>query len=131
MKMAAISSTTSWKTIDLPVLASIEKTTNARELANENWPKWASGSTQFNRVLAYSLPTDSKLHSTLPSSNLTALLTERIDMKDDPNIYNYNIYLVAETTSGKLYQSPPIIPTDPAHHSSRPSTWFDELGSPE
>lgn len=52
------------------------------------------------------------------------LLTERIDAKDFPRPYNYNLYLIAETTDGLLFQSPPIVPVDPTHRSSSPSTWF-------
>jgi hypothetical protein len=59
-----------------------------------------------------------------------ALLTERIDPKDKPKVFNYNFYLLAETTDGKLYQSLPIVPTDPKHHSSSPSTWLNSLGNP-
>ncbi len=115
----------------MQVLKTVERTTDARELSRENWPSWASRSTHFNRILAFSIPADSNLQSLSPYTGiLTALLTERIDLKDDPRKYNYNIYLIAQTTDGHLYQSPPIKTSDPAHHSSAPSTWFDKLGSP-
>jgi hypothetical protein len=117
-----------WKPIDLPVLRSIKLTTDARELSRENWPTWASGSTQFNR---FTIHAESKLQSTSPPSGIIAkLMSERIDLKDDPYIYNYNIYLIAETTDGRFFQSPPIKTIDPKHHSVSPSTWFDDLGSP-
>ena len=128
--MVTLPSTSKWKSIDFPILRSIELTTTACELSRAQWPNWATSSTQFNRISAYcSHPVD-KLSSTLSSATLAVLLTERIDAKDDPKVFNYNLYLVAETTDGKLYQSPPIIPTDPTHHSSSPSTWFNNLGSP-
>ena len=129
--MNSSSSTSSWTRIEKPILSQIERSTEAIEIAKENWPSWTNGSTQFNRILAYSLPEKQNIKSTLPSSTLTLLLTERIDIKDYPNIYNYNFYLVAETTNGELYQSKPITPSDPIHHSSKPSTWFDNLGEPK
>ena len=121
-------STCLWKQIDLPVLRSIKFTTDACELAHENWPAWTFGSTQFNR---FTIHAESKLKSTSPPSGIIAtLMSERIDLKDAPNIYNYNIYLIVETTDGRFYQSTPIKTNDPKHHSTSPSTWFDGLGSP-
>ena len=121
-------STSLWKRIDFPVLRSIKLTTDARELSRENWPTWASGSTQFSR---FTIHAESKLQSTSPPSGIIAkLMSERIDLKDDPYIYNYNIYLIAETTDGRFFQSTPIKAIDPKHHSASPSTWFDDLGSP-
>ncbi len=112
-------------------MRTIQLTTDARELSRVNWPGWAAESTQFNRILAYSRHAESDLQSSSASTGiLGALMTERIDPKDAPRIFNYNIYLIAETIDGRLFQSPPIRPTDPAHHSSSPSTWFDGLGSP-
>ena len=121
-------STSLWKRIDLSVLRSIELTTDARELSRENWLAWTSGSTQFNR---FTIHAESTLQSTSPPSGIIAtLMSERIDLKDAPNIYNYNIYLIAETTDGRLYPSTPIKTNDPKHHSTSPSTWFHGLGSP-
>jgi len=128
--MTTFPSTTSWIPIDLPVLSSIERSTYATEISRDNWPNWTAGSTQFNRIIFYSRPKIKTQNSSLLSASLNALLTERIDLKDFPKIYNYNMYVVAETTDGKLFQSPPIKPTDPKHHSSKPSTWFEKLGSP-
>lgn len=129
--MVTYPSTYAWTQIELPVLRTLQLTTDARELSRANWPGWAAESTQFNRILAYSRHADSNQHSTSPSAGiLAALMTERIDLKDAPRIFNYNIYLIAETTDGRLFQSPPIRPIDPVHHSSSPSTWFVGLGSP-
>jgi hypothetical protein len=114
----------------MPILSSITKSTEATEIPKKHWPSWSNGSAQFNRMVVYSAPDNHDIQTSLSSTPLIALLTERIDTKDYPSMYNYNIYLIAETTDGKLYQSHPIKPKDPAHHSSKPSTWFDDLGSP-
>lgn len=127
--MVTHSSTTSWKRIDRSILDEIELSTGARELTRGHWPGWAAGSSQFNRILAYSCSVTSD--TTLSSTEVVAaLLTERLDPKDAPQIYNYNFYLIAETTDGHLYQSPPIRPADPVHRSTSPSTWFEGLGPP-
>ncbi len=124
-------STSEWTHIDPAILRSIQTTTDARELSRTNWPHFAAESTKFNRIVVLSFPADSTLCSTSRSTGILAtLLTERIDPKDAPNIYNYNRHLIAETTDGQAYLSPPMKTTDPLHHSSSPSTWFDGLGSP-
>ena len=129
--MSTLPSTSTWKQIDLPVLSSVELTTDVIELARAQWPGWAVNSPQFHRILAYRPHPPSSLSSTSPSTGaLAVLLTERVDPKDYPKSFNYNLYLIAETTDGRLFQSPPIVPTDPTHHSSLPSTWFNNLGSP-
>ncbi|HMC13195.1 MAG TPA: hypothetical protein VKG67_02480 [Gallionellaceae bacterium] len=128
--MVTLLTTSTWKQIDLPVLSSVELTTAACELSRAQWPNWAASSTKFSRIVAYCPHPAGELNSTLPSGTLAVLLTERIDPKDAPKIFNYNVYLIAETTDGMLFQSPPIIPADPTHHSSSPSTWFNKLGSP-
>lgn len=127
--MTAYPSTSMWKPIELPILNDL--TTDARELARAHWPGFAAGSTQFNRILAYSQIAESNLKSTLPSSGILAtLLTERIDPNDAPYIFNYNTYPIKRAEDGTLFLSPPINTTDPKHHSSSPSTWFVGLGSP-
>jgi hypothetical protein len=129
--MTVLPSTSTWKPVDLPILKTVQLTTATIELSRPQWPNWAASSTQFNRMFAYCPNLSSELHSSsLSTANLTALLTERIDQKDYPKLFNYNIYLIAETTDGRLFQSPPIIPTDPEHHSSAPSTWLNNLGTP-
>ena len=129
--MVTYPSTSAWKPIELPILKAIELTTDARELPRAHWPSWAVESTQFNRILAYTHRAESNLRVTSLSTGILAeLLTERIDLKDAPQIYNYNIYLIVETKDGRFFQSSPIKPSDPTHHSSSPSTWFEGLGSP-
>jgi len=129
--MVTIPSTSTWKPIDRTVFDSFRLTTEFREVPREHWPAWASGSTNFIRIGVRATPIESQMHATLPSVGVfAALLTERIDPKDYPKVYNCNIHLIAESTDGMLYQSGPIIPTEPAHHSSSPSTWFNSLGSP-
>lgn len=129
--MAQYLSTANWKPIDLPALKAIEGSTDVCALSRQYWPSWAAESTQFNRILAYSRNALPSSASILPSTGVVAtLLAERRDSKDWPQIYNYNFYLVAETTTGQLFQSSPIVPSDPKHRSSAPSTWFNGLGSP-
>ncbi len=129
--MGAYSSTSGWKLIDLPILRNIALSTDMQELSRDNWSRWAASSTQFNHILAYSRSAQCDFGSTSPSTGIcAALLTERIDLKDNPRIYNYNIYLIAETTDGKLFQSGPLMPSQLSHHSSSPSTWFEGLSSP-
>ena len=129
--MVTLPTTSAWKQVDLPLLRSLELTTAVCELSTAQWPNWTASSSQFSRIVAYCPDLSAELHSTsLSSARLTALLTERIDQKDYPNVFNYNLYLIAEITDGRLFQSPPIIPSDLAHHSSAPSTWFNNLGAP-
>jgi hypothetical protein len=129
--METYPSTSKWKPINLSIFKKIESSTDVQELSRGKWPKWAETSTQFNRIFAYSHKAGRNEGTSSPSPGIIGtLLTERIDLKDAPRIYNYNIYLIAETTDGRFFQSPPIKPNDPAHHSSSPSTWFDNLGSP-
>ena len=129
--MKIVQNTLSWTTIELTKLNGIKASTDLQELSREKWPAWAKASTKFNRILAYSRQAGRNLSTISTSTGIVAtLLTERIDLKDAPFIYNYNFYLIAETTDGRLFQSSPIIPNDPVHQSSSPSTWFDKLGSP-
>jgi hypothetical protein len=124
-------STLRWIQIELKALDDIRASTDIQELSREKWPSWAKSSTKFNRVLAYSHLPDTKLSTLSASTGIVAtLLTERIDPKDAPRIYNYNFYLIVETRDGRHFQSSPIVPKDPSHQSSSPSTWFDKLGSP-
>lgn len=119
--MSTLPSTSTWKQIDLPVLSSVELTTDVIELACAQWPGWAANSPQFHRIFAYRSHPASPLSSTSPSTGaLAVLLTERVDPKDYPKSFNYNLYLIAETTDGSLFQSPPIVSTDPTYHSSLP-----------
>ena len=127
--MATCSSTSMWKPTEFPNLNNL--TTDARELSRQHWPDFTGRSTQFNRIAVYSYNAEISLSSTLSSSGIVAtLLTERIDPKDAPRIFNYNNYQIAKAEDGRLFLSPPIKTVDPKHHSSSPSTWFDGLGSP-
>ena len=128
--MSTSSSTSKWKPFE-GSFESLSRTTEVVDLPRDRWPNWAESSTQFNRIGAFALPAQSSLVGTIPTTGVVGvLLTERIDPKDAPNIYNYNLYVMAETTDGRLFQSPPIVPSDPKHHSSSPSTWFNSLGRP-
>lgn len=129
--MTTLSTTSKWKPIDASVVSGLHLTTDYCELPRSQWPAWASQSTSFTRLAVCGVPVQGTIGSTSPSTGIVAaLLTERVDPKDHPKILNYNVYLIAQTTDEKLFQSPPIVPTDPAHHSSSPSTWFNAVGSP-
>lgn len=123
--MSTLPSTSAWKPIDLSVLRSTELTTSGCELSRSQWPNWAN-EPPFRRIAAFS----GSLSGSASTSIIASLLTERLDPEDYPKEFNYNLYLIAETTDGRLFQSPPIIPSEPKHHSSSPSTWFNNLGSP-
>jgi hypothetical protein len=126
--MKTCPSTHKWKSIEISVLDEIKGTTENRELSHEQWPQWAASSTQFNRISICCDINEDMAYS--PTEIIAKLITERIDIKDYPEIYNYNTHFIAETTDGRFYLSPPLILNDPIHHSSSPSTWFDNLGSP-
>ncbi len=57
-------------------------------------------------------------------------LTERFDRKDHPHSFNYNYYLLAESTAGRIFQSGPLLSTDPPHHSTGPAPSLDAYGPP-
>lgn len=127
--MTIFSTTSKWSPIDESVVSGLPLTTDFCELPRSQWPPWAAQSTSFNRLGVFGLPVQSTISSTSPSTGIVAAwMTERIDPKDYPKLFNYNLYLIAQTTDGKYFQSPPIIPTDPTHHSSSPSTWFNAVG---
>ena len=118
-----------WTLVDLPWVEQVKQSTELHELSRANWPSWARRSPQFSRILVFSEL--ASLGTTMPSTSVVAaLLTERIDPSDAPKDLNYNLYLVVESTSGEYWQSAPIRPTNPTHHSSAPSTWFENLGAP-
>jgi hypothetical protein len=120
--------TSLWKQIDFPALRSIELTTDTHEFSRDKWPYWAVSSTNFTRLTIHD---ESRLHSASPPSGVVAtLMSERIDLKDAPYIYNYDICMIVETADGRFYQLPPIKTDVPKHHSTSPSTWFDALGAP-
>jgi hypothetical protein len=130
-RMVTSPSTSHWAAVQMPILKTVELSTSGCELDRGHWPSWAARGTQFNRILAYCPQPGATPRAASSSSRiLAALLTERLDPKDYPQFYNYNLYLIAETTDGRLFQSPPVVPSNPTHHSSSPSTWFEGLGSP-
>lgn len=54
-------------------------------------------------------------------------MTERLDPKDAPDVWNYNAYFVVEPSTGgtALSQPFPTPTTFVPHRSAQPSTWFD------
>ena len=124
--MAVDFSTSRLRPIDLPVLQS-PLSSGIHELSRNWWPQWAASDPKFTRVWLVSGDARCNLGLTSPGIR-GALLTERIDSEDAPDIYNYNIYLIFETTEGRHFQSAPIRQFEPAHHSSRSSS-FEGLGS--
>ena len=126
--MTAYSSTRDWTLVEPALRNALLSEGGLRELPRGCWPTWAESSTKFNRMWAVSGDVWRNFGTTSPSSSFHgALLTERIDEKDYPQKYNYDIYLIARTTDGWLYHSGPRKPFEPAHHSSSPSTWVEGL----
>lgn len=92
----------------------IPSSTSSVLLSSSQQPSFVRNSTRFRRA-AYR-----------PASK--TVVTERLDPKDAPNVYNYNLYRALETTSGIRLESP--IPTSSSfisHRLPNPSTWFDSL----
>jgi hypothetical protein len=120
-----------WKQVDFPVLDQVAGSGQSYLLPSTSWPKWAAGGTQFRRILIYCPDPANPLASTATTARIIGrLLTERFDPKDLPRPFNYDFYLLAESTSGRAFQSGPIAASEPAHHSSAPSTWLDGYGPP-
>jgi hypothetical protein len=121
-------STSAWTPVEFPLFDQLTDSTAPCQLSRSNWPRWAADSTRFTRA-AYDPCAATHLRSTESSTGFNgAFVTERIDSKDSPQIFNYNVYLLARSTDDRPYQSPPIATNDPPHRSSSPSTWFDSLG---
>ncbi|MEX0825868.1 MAG: hypothetical protein WD184_03790 [Acidimicrobiia bacterium] len=77
-------------------------------------PPWARNTSLFPRMAF--------------DPNQGALVAERIDPKDAPRVFNYNLYALTVTSTGYLMGGP--VPTSSGfigHHSSSPSTWFNDL----
>ena len=120
-----------WKSIDLPVLERLVGSGQTYQLPSTSWPSWAHASTQFRRVWIYCPGPSNPLASTGTTAAIVGrILTERYDPKDHPRPFNYNFYLLTESTGGRAFQSGPIRTSDPLHHSSAPSTWLDTYGPP-
>jgi hypothetical protein len=119
-----------WKRVDLPFLDGVVGSGQTYLLPSEQWPEWARGNPQFRRIAVYCPDPASPLASTATTAAVIArMITERYDERDWPKPYNYNAYLVVESTRGDVYQSEPIRPAAPPHHSSG-STWLDGLEPP-
>ena len=127
--MARSSSSGDWKSVELPAFETLAGSNKTCGLSRHQWPRWASDSTKFTRLLIHCPEAD--VSSSETTAQIVArVFTERVDPQDAPQIFNYNLYLLAEATDGRLYQSGPIPTTEPRHRSSGPSTMFDEYGPP-
>lgn len=128
--MANWKSTGEWKRIELDVLESVAGTTQTYRLSMQQWPSWANSLTQMNGLWIYAPDAKNRLQVPGSTASIVArLLTERHDVKDSKP-FNYNFYLIAESTDGQLYQSPPIRTVDPAHHSTKRPDWLERCGPP-
>ena len=117
----------SWTPLD-PTFNLVRNSTQTYALPRKTWPDWARRSTQMRRLLIYCPP--GGIASTATTANVVGrILTERFDAKDDPRPWNYNYYLLAETTRG-VFQSGPLRTTNPPHHSSGPPPDLDAYGGP-
>ena len=120
-----------WKRIDLPILNELIGSGQSYALPSSHWPSWARGEQQFRRIAIYCPDPTQSLASTATTARVIGrLLTERYDPKDLPEPFNYNFYLLTQTTRGEIFQSGPIPTTDPLHHSGSASTWLDTYGPP-
>lgn len=91
----------------------IPRSTSAVLLPSSHQPSFVQSSTRFLRA-AYE-PTRAWL------------VTERLDPKDDPKVYNYNVYEVAASSGGTWLSGPRTASSFIPHHLAHPSTWFDSL----
>ena len=120
-----------WKRIEFPIFNELVGSGQTYDLPTTSWPSWARGQGQFRRILIHCPEADKPLAPTMTTAAVIGrLLTERYDLKDLPKPFNYNFYLLTETTRGELFQSAPIPTTDPLHHSASASTWFNSYGPP-
>ena len=119
----------SWTPLDLPAFDKIRGSTQTYQLPRPSWPRWAQDSTQMQRLWVYCPPTP--ISSTVTTAAVVGrFLTERFDRKDHPHSFNYNYYLLAESTAGRIFQSGPLLSTDPPHHSTGPAPSLDAYGPP-
>jgi len=123
-------STDSWKKMNENDANNITSLKSASTLAYNKWPGWAKNCTQMQEI--YCIPNDNK-SLRIPGSTLeieSTFRTERYDIKDSKH-YNYNFYLVAKSTDGDYYSSPPIRPENLKHHSSESlEILLEKLGQP-
>jgi hypothetical protein len=123
-------STGEWKEIELDIARSIIGSTQVFEVSRPYWPSWAHSSTQMNRLWIYE--PSSSIGKQVPSSDIhivAHLITERVDPHDKKPL-NFNLYLIAESTDGRHYQSPPLRTTDPVHHSTGVPKWLEDCDPP-
>ena len=100
-------------------------------LPSEHWPTWGHSSTQFERMWLYCPDADNPVTSKETTAAVVGrLMTERHDVKDEPRPYNYNFYLVVESTDGRAFQSGPMRTSDVSHHSSQPHAILDGYDPP-
>ena len=121
-------STGEWKAVDLNIAESVIGSNQALPLDKSCWPGWASSQTE--RVFVFA-PDEENRHQVHGSTVVIVveLLTERYDPRD-VKPYNINFYLIAESTGGQYYMSPPIRPNRVSHHSSGPITIPESFGPP-
>ena len=118
----------SWTPLELPAFNAARNSTQTFQLAREQWPTWAQRSTQMQRLWIY-CPLGGIASTATTASVVGRILTERWDRKDHPRPWNYNYYLLAESTAG-IFQSGPLRTTDPAHHSSGQPPELDAYAPP-
>ncbi len=120
-----------WKRIDFPIFDKLVGSGQTYALPTTSWPTWARGEAHFRRILIHCPEAGKPLASTRTTAGVIGrLLTERYDPKDLPKPFNYNFYLLTQTTGGQVFQSEPIPTTDPLHHSESASTWFNSYEPP-
>lgn len=124
-------STGTWREVKFPVVSGLLSSNQTFRLEPNHWPAWAHSSTQMQRIWVHCPDAENPIG--VPGSTATVvarLLTERNDPKDVPETYNYNFYLYAQSTDGRLFQSPPIRTSDPKHRSTAPPEWLNAYGPP-
>lgn len=126
-------STGNWTPVQINVAEAAIASTETYELDRTQWPNWALSSTQTQRMFLYG--PDEGYGRSVSGSTVAVigrLLTERYDPKDTPLNYNYDIYLLTESTGGVYHQSPPIRTSELIdglkHHSSGPPALLDSCG---
>lgn len=123
-------STESWKAADFRAIEPLLRSNDTFKLERAYWPPWAQRSTQMERLWVHLPTAENPVNAPGVNASIVArALTERLDSRDS-RPYNYNVYLFAQSTDGRLYQSPPIRATIPNHHEAMPPSWLDSYGPP-
>jgi hypothetical protein len=126
--MKTWNSTGHWKAVDFNTVETVIPSNQVLPLDRSSWPSWASSQTE--RIFVFA-PDEENRHQ-VPGSTVgivVQLLAERYD-PSDVKPYNINFYLIAESTGGQYYMSPPIRPVRVPHHSSEPITIPESFGPP-